>query len=65
MSKACKWKLEYTNISTQLVPGIKRPGREAEKHQRQSINMKEEPLVTAATERIAAVVGDSCALTFC
>jgi hypothetical protein len=29
--------------STQLVPGIKRPGREPDNHQRHNINMKDEP----------------------
>jgi len=44
--------------------GIRRQGREAEIHQKPSPKMNDEPAVTAVTVRIAAVVRDSCALTF-
>jgi len=57
--------LESRNRSIQLAPGIERPGLEADNHKRHSINMKDEPAVTAVTVRIAAVVRESCAFTFC
>jgi len=45
--------------------GIKQQGREDDNHQQPSPKMNDEPAVTAVTVRIAAVVRDSCALTFC
>jgi len=43
---------------------IKRQGREADNDEQPSHKMNAEPAVTVVTVRIAAVVGDSCALTF-
>ena len=45
--------------------GIKRQGREADNHQQPSPKMNDESAVTAVTVRIAELVRDSCALTFC
>ena len=44
---------------------IKQPVREADNNQRLSPKAKDEPSVTALTLRIAVVVSDSCAFTFC
>jgi len=45
--------------------GIKQQEREADNHQQPSPKVNDEPAVTAVTVRIAALVRDSCALTFC
>jgi len=45
--------------------GIKQQGREADNHQQPSPKMNDESAVTAVTVRIAELVRDSCALTFC
>jgi hypothetical protein len=44
---------------------VKQPGREADIHQRHSPKMKNQPVVAAITVRIASVVTDRCAVTFC
>ena len=44
---------------------IKQPVRETDNNQRHSPNAKDEPSVTALTLRIAVVVSDRCAFTFC
>jgi len=48
LSKACKYKQE-TTISFFSCPGVKQLGREADKHQRHSPKMKNQPDVTALT----------------
>jgi len=44
---------------------IKQQGRQADNDEQPCPKMNAEPPVTAVTVRIAAVVRDSCALTFC
>ena len=48
-----------------IGPGYKKLGREADNHQRHSPQMEVEPAVTALTVRVAAVLTESCAFTFC
>jgi len=48
-----------------IGPGDKQLWREVDKHQRHSRKMEVEPAVAVLTVRIAAVLTDSCAYTFC